>query len=92
MSNLFFEFWNEETKRREVQSTINSIGPIANESVVPDKNTQSISNSEGKSTFNSDDESSSGHEKYTSRNSNKPFENQNSIVSQVSFSYTHIIF
>ncbi|CAH8676802.1 Myotubularin- protein 14 [Schistosoma haematobium] len=84
LSNLFFEFWNEETKRREVQSTINSIGPIANESVVPDKNTQSISNSEGKSTFNSDDESSSGHENYTSRNSNKPFENQNSIVSQIS--------
>lgn len=92
MSNLFFEFWNEETKRREVQSIINSIGPTANESVVPDKNTQSISNSEGKSTFNSDDESSSGHENYTSRNSNKPSENQNSIVSQVSFNYTHIIF
>uniref|UniRef100_A0A094ZMU7 Myotubularin-related protein 14 n=1 Tax=Schistosoma haematobium TaxID=6185 RepID=A0A094ZMU7_SCHHA len=90
LSNLFFEFWNEETKRREVQSTINSIGPIANESVVPDKNTQSISNSEGKSTFNSDDESSSGHENYTSRNSNKPFENQNSIVSQVSSEHSVI--
>ncbi|CAH8564322.1 unnamed protein product [Schistosoma turkestanicum] len=83
LSSLFFQFWNEEIKRREIQSTtINTIK--SNDSVTLNKNTQSITNSKENLNFIDNDKLSQDHESNSHRNSNKPSENQNSIVSQSS--------
>ncbi|KAH8867300.1 Myotubularin-related protein 14 [Schistosoma japonicum] len=76
LSNLFFQFWDEETKKRETQFTINE--PLAS-----NKNTQLASDSVEKSTFNNDDVDELS-QSYACKNINKPSESQNSIVFQIS--------